>query len=220
MKKLFALILTLALLLCAAGVSAMAEGTSWQAIGMEGTAAELMSEGYVKTFRYQTFTGPGKEYSQGGAYLPRKVNVKALHRENGYVLLDVEYSCGRRCVYLEERYVKNLNVDEITVTPVTATTNAAICPMYYGPGTQYDVVTQRMRSKYADMSMAELNKIFNNDAKKISKAIKDIFPKVELAGGSEVKVLYEADGWVCIESDCTILGKARTWIPADQVTVK
>ena len=222
MKKLFVLILTVALLLSVAGVPAMADerGAAWQTIGMEGAAADLMSEGYIKTFRYQTFTGPGKGYSQAGAYLPRKISVKAVHSENEYALLDVEYNGGRRCVYLEKKYVKDANLKEITVNPVAAKTKATICPMYYGPGTQYDAVTQRMKSKYADMPMAELRKIFNNDEEKIKKALKDVFPKVQLDGGSEVKVLFEANGWVCIESECTILGKARTWIPADQVTAK
>jgi hypothetical protein len=90
--------------------------------------------------------------------------------------------------------------------------------MYYGPGNQYDVVRQRMKSKYADMSMAELEKIFNGDQKKIKKALQDVFPSVELVGGSRVNVLYEVNGWVCVESEGTVLGRARTWIPADQVT--
>ena len=225
MKKMFVLILTLALLLSVTGVAALAEeseggsgNASWPVIELNGTAAELMPSETSKTFRYQTFSGPGREYSQGGAYLPTKVSVKALCRENDYTFIDVEYSVGRRCVYLDSKYVIGADVGENEVTRVSATTKTSICPMYYGPGNQYDEVTQRMKSKYADTPMDELMEIFKGDLHKIKIALQDIFPRVELPGGARVNVLYEVNGWVCIESDCTILGKARTWIPADQVT--
>ena len=223
MKKLFVLILTLALLLSVAGIPALAEeskteSAAWPVIELKGAPAQLICDGFGKTFRYQTFSGPGRGYSLGGAYLPRKVSVKALGRENDYALIDVEYNGGRRCVYLEAKYVTGAELEEIAAAPVPARTNGRIAQMYYGPGSGYDIVRQRTKSKYADMPMAQLIKIFNGDMDKISKALKDVFPHVELAGGTRVNVLYEVNGYVCVETEGTVLGKARTWIPADQVT--
>ncbi len=219
MKKLTALILTIALLLSVACVSALAdESKSWPVMELKGSAAELTTLEGDKNFRRQAFSGPGTNYSLAGAYLPRKVTVQALLSENGFTLIDVEYNGGRRCVYVQDKYVVSADVEKVEVTPVKARTKASINPMYYGPGNQYDVVRQRMKSKYADMSMAELEKIFNGDQKKIKKALQDVFPSVELVGGSRVNVLYEVNGWVCVESEGTVLGRARTWIPADQVT--
>ena len=224
MKKLFVLILTLALLLSATSIAALAEESeggsgkaSWQVIEMNGSPAQLISDGFGEKFRYQTFSGPGRGYSQGGAYLPRKVNVTAIGRENDYALLDIEYNGGRRMVYLEAKYVIGAEIPEISATPVTARIKTAVSLMFYGPGNQYDIVRQRTRSPYADMSMAELMKIFDGDMKKIEKALKDVFPSVQMPAGARVNALYEVNGWVCIESECTELGKARTWVPADQV---
>jgi len=223
MKKLTALFLTL-MLLCAAAIPALAEegkaeskSTAWPVIEMNGIPAQLISEGFGEKFRYQTFSGPGRGYSLSGAYLPRKVNVMAIGRENEYAMIDVEYSVGRRLVYLEAKYVIGGGIPEISAAPVTARIKATASQMYYGPGNQYDVVRQRTKSKYADMSMAELMKIFDGDKKKIAQAVKDVFPAVKMPVGARVSVLYEVNGWVCIESDCTELGRARTWVPADQV---
>ena len=216
MKRLLTLILTLTLLLTMAAFPALAEesaaedeGAAWPVLELKGAAVGLYCDGYGEKFRYQTFSGPGDGYSLAGAYLPRKVTVMALGRENGYALLDVEY-----------KYVTGAEREEIAVTPVPARTNARIAEMFYGPGNQYDVVRQRTKSRYANMSMAQLMKIFNGDMNRIRKALRDVFPHVEMVGGARVSVLYEVNGWVCIESDCTVLGKTRTWVPADQVTAE
>ena len=220
MKKLTALFLTLALLISAAAIPVLAEegkSTAWPVIELKRTPAELMSEGIGKEFRYQTFSGPGKGYSESGAYLPSIVTAEALFRENGFALIDVDYGVGRRCVYLQDKYVVGAEVEEMSFTPVKATTKTTIKPMYYGPGNQYEPVTHREKSKYADTPLEELMEIFDGNLDKIRIALQDVFPPVELRGGSRVSVLFEVNGWVCIESDCTILGLARSWIPADQV---
>ena len=225
MKKLITLILTLALLLSMVSIPALAEeektqggSAAWPVIELKGVGAELRSEGYGERFRYQTFSGPGRGYSLAGAYLPRKVTATVLGRENGFALIDMEYNGGRRYVYLEEKYVSAGEPEEIKATPVPARTKARVEEMFYGPGIQFDVVRQRTKSEYADMSMSQLTRIFDGDTEKILKALRDVFPHVELPAGARVNVLYEVDGWVCVESDCTVLGKARTWIKADQVT--
>ena len=219
MKKLTALILIISLLLSAVCISALAdESKTWPVIELKGSAAELTTLEGDKDFRRQSFSGPGTNYSLSGAYLPRNVTAQALLSENGFTMIDVDYGVGRRCVYLQDKYVISAGVEEIKVTPVKATTKTTIKPMYYGPGNQYDPVTHREKSKFADMPMEELMKIFKGDLHKIRIALQDVFPQVELVGGSRVYVLYEVNGWVCIESDCTVLGSARSWIPADQVT--
>ena len=223
MKKLISLLLTLTLLLAAAAVPALADeggSAAWQVISLEGSDAELTEIYNNDNFRVQAFSGPGRDYSLAGAYLPRKISAKALCTEGDFVLLDIEYNGGRRCVYVPARYVASGSAEGITVTPVSARTTAAVDQMFYGPGIQYDQVRQRMRSKYADMTMDELMKIFNKDLTKIRKAVKDVFNLVELPAGTPVSVLYEVNGWVCVETSGTVLGRARTWIPADKVTAE
>ena len=218
MKKLISLFLTL-VLLCAAGIPALAEG--WPTAELNGKATELNTLEIQKDFRQQSHSGPGRGYSLSGAYLPHKiVSAKAVYRENGYVMTEVDYRAGLRYVYFREEDLTVTDVEEANWTPVHARTTARIKPFYYGPGRQYDRVTQRKKSPYADLTMEELMFIFDGDEEKIAKALEDIIVTVELTAGSRVDVLFEKDGWVYCEFDCTILGLARAWLPADQVTAE
>ena len=65
MKKLFTLILALVLLLSAAAIPALAEeekaeSKAWPVIELQSIPAQLISDGFGDSFRYQSFSGPGK----------------------------------------------------------------------------------------------------------------------------------------------------------------
>jgi len=222
MKRITALIMTLALLLSAACIPALAEGSgSWPVIELNGKETILNALEIDKDFRQQAYSGPGRQYNPCGAIMARRGPVvKAVHNENGYVLTEVIGRSSRRYVYFEAKDIQAGDVESVTFTPVPARTLSTIRPFHFGPGAQYDKVTQRTKSKYADYSWAELMWLFDGDVEKIKKALEDTFPTVELSAGSRVNVLFEVDGWLMCEFDCTVAGLTRGWLPANQVAAE
>ena len=224
MKKIAALVLTLALLLSAACVPVLAEeskGGSWPVIELKGTETILNALEIDRDFRQQAYSGPGRQYNPCGAYLARKVvSVKAVHNENGFVLAEVDNRSGKRYVYFEAKDIQAGDAESVSWTPVPARTLSAIRPFYFGPGTQYDKVTQRMKSKYADYSRAELMWLFDGDEEKIAKALEDYFITLSLDAGTRVNALFEVNGWVLCEFDCTEAGLTRGWLPANQLAAE
>jgi len=224
MKRTIAFILTIALLLSAACIPALAEeskSSKWPVVELKGSETILNALEIDRDFRQQSYSGPGKQYNPCGAFLARKVvSVKAVHKENGFVLAEVDNRSGKRYVYFEEKDIQAGDVETVSWTPVPARTLTTIHPFYFGPGKQYDKVTQRTKSKYLDYTLEELMWIFDGDMDKIEKALEDTFPTVSLEADSPVKVLFETDGWLLCEFDCTVAGLTRGWLPADQVAAE
>ena len=195
MKRTIAFILTIALLLSAACIPTLAEenkSSSWPVIELKGTETILNALEIDRDFRQQSYSGPGKQYNPCGAFLARKVvSVKAVHKENGFVLAEVDNRSGKRYVYFEEKDIQAGDVETVSWTPVPARTLSTIHPFYFGPGKQYDKVTQRTKSKYLDQKVV----------------ITGRFDKMN-------------DGWLLCEFDCTVAGLTRGWLPADQVAAE
>jgi hypothetical protein len=215
MKKLTAIILMLALLLSALCVPALAE--SWPKIELKGTPVVMNTNEMDKDFRQQSHSGPGRDFSESGAYLPRKlVSLTAHYRENGYVLAEVDYRSGKRFVYFLESDLQPTEAETVTWTAYPATVQAG-GRVYYGPGTQYSLVTKREESPYIDFTWDELMILFDGDEKKIEKALEDVFIPVTLDAGSRVSALFEVNGWVFCEFTSSQIGLARAWFPAEQL---
>lgn len=215
MKKLTAIILMLALLLSALCVPALAE--SWPKIELKGTPVVMNTNEMDKDFRQQSHSGPGRDFSESGAYLPRKlVSLTAHYRENGYVLAEVDYRSGKRFVYFLESDLQPTEAETVTWTAYPATVQAG-GRVYYGPGTQYSLVTKREESPYIDFTWDELMILFDGDEKKIEKALEDVFIPVTLDAGARVSALFEVNGWVFCEFTSSQIGLARAWFPAEQL---
>ena len=224
MKRLTAIILAL-VLLAAGAVSALAEegsGSGWPTLDMKGLPADMTRWVTSKDFRVQSTSGPGRGYSLSGSYQPRGISAAtALYTENEYMLLDLTYGGGRRCVYIPTPYpVVEGELEAAHWTPYPARLAATVDTMYYGPGKYYDEVRKRTRSRFADWAWDDLLEYFDGDLDRIERALEDVWVLVGLPAGARVDVLYEADGWVCIESSGSSIGLARTWVQASQVTAE
>lgn len=214
MKKIFILILAMALILSAACLAhadsswycsncgktrtsgycpdcgARRPSGSWDEEDFSGTGTALKSNA-CESFRYQSYFGPGKSYPDAGAYKPYKVtSMKALFREGDFVYVDMSYrTVGRRCLYFRANALTNDDVDERDLVSCSARTTKELQPRF-GPGNEYDGV---IRTSSAGKTY-----------------------KVKLRKNTAVEVFFETDGWVFAEFSCE-LGTIRAWIPASQV---
>lgn len=90
--------------------------------------------------RYQSRCGPGRSYHGAGAYKTYKISsIKALFIEDGYVLVDLDYTTvGKRRLYFQTNIFTGLKgVPEATLTPYPAKTTCALTPRF-GPGNAYN----------------------------------------------------------------------------------
>ena len=203
MKRMISLALALVLALSVISSLALAEDKKWPAREMTGTPVELRTS-YFKNLRWQTFAGPSRRYALSGAFLTRRVNkATALLREGDSVLVDLDYATAKRVVYFEKDTLVSADVPEEKLEGVDAKTKAVVYPVFYGPGKDYDIVTQRTRSKYADLPLTELEELFDGDIDMMKRALKEVF--------------FEVNGWVYIEPSQCSIGAARFWVPADAV---
>ena len=220
MKKTLSIVLALALILSLIGAAA-AEDKKWPEREMTGTAVEL-KPGYLKTIQEQSYAGPGRGYALSGSFRPYRVNkATALLREGDYVLVDVDYATAKRVVYFATTSLVSADVAEEKLEGIPAKTKRIVWPVYYGPGTEYDIVTQRTRSKYADMKDEDLLTLALREHWRLSKfqralSHKDAIHWVGVDKGASVNVLFQVGDWVYVETRCSI-GNARFWLPADAV---
>jgi len=186
---------------------------------MTGTVVEL-KPGFTKTFQAQSYAGPGRGYALSGSFRPNRVNkATALFREGDYMLVDMDYATARRVVYFAASSLVSADVKEEKPEGIAAKTTRTVWPVYYGPGTEYDKVTQRSRSKYANLKDEELKQLAELrhwTAEKLKHARKDAIHWVGVDKGASVTVFFQAGDWVYAETSCSI-GKARFWLPADAV---
>ena len=216
MKKIITLALALALMLTVIS-GALAEDKKWPEREITGTPVELRTT-IFKNAREQSFAGPTRQYAMSGAFLSRRVNkATALLREGDAVLVDLDYANSKRFVYFEKNSLVSADVAEEKLEGVSAKTKAAVCPVFYGPGKDYDIVTQRAVSRFANWDYETLEELFDGNLAKIKRAMKDAIHWACLSDGAPVTVFFEANGWVYIETDQTSIGLARFWIPADTV---
>ena len=215
MKKFLALLLALACLLTA--VAALADGP-WPEREFEGAEAKLCGLNDADQ-RHQAWYGPGKDYSQAGAYKPKKAtSVRVLSRENGYTLVDMSYqTAGKRCVYFKNSNVTGANVKEETLKGCAAEVALATVPRQ-GPGEDYEIVVQKKKSPYADWDFIDLVGKFGGSIE-IWEALQDRQYSVALEEGTDLTVFFETEGWVFAEFTCS-LGKVRAWLPADRVEAR
>lgn len=90
--------------------------------------------------RYQSRSGPSRSYHGVGAYKTYKISsIKALFIEDGYVLVDLDYTTvGRRRLYFPSNIFTSLKgVPEAALTPYPAQTTCALTPRH-GPGNAYN----------------------------------------------------------------------------------
>lgn len=215
MKKMITLALVFALALTVISAAASAEGGKWPVRELNGTPVELRTTVF-KNAREQSFAGPTRQYALSGAFLSRRVNkATALLREGDAVLVDLEYANSKRFVYFEKDSLTSADVAEEKLEGVEAKTKSAVWPVYYGPGKDYDIVTQRAASRFADWPLSILEELFGGDEAKIRRAQKDAIHWVGLEAGTPVKVFFEANGWLYVEPSSCSIGLARFWIPAD-----
>ena len=216
MKRNVSLILALVLAVSLMCGLAQAEEKKWPVREMTGTAVEL-KPGYTKTVQEQSYAGPGRGYALSGSFRPARVNkATALFREGDYVLVDLDYATAKRVVYFATRSLVSADVKEETQEGVAAKMTRTVWPVYYGPGKEYDIVTQRQKSKYLNMSCDELKKEFGPDIQRLIKSMKDSIHWVGVDKGASVTVFFQVGDWVYVEASCSI-GKARFWLPADAV---
>jgi hypothetical protein len=221
MKKtvLFALVLVLVLSMISG--LALAEDSKWPVRDLTGTAVQL-KPGYLKTTQEQSYAGPGRGYALSGSFRPYRVNkATALLREGDYVLVDLDYATAKRVVYFAATSLVSAEVKEEKLEGVTAKTNKIVWPVYYGPGKDYDIVTQRARSKYADMKDEDIVNQAVHEKWKIDQFVRRITHKdaihwVGVDKGASVTVFFQTGDWVYVETRCSI-GNARFWLPADAV---
>ena len=217
MKRMISFVLALGLalaLLC--GAAAEETGKEWPVRGLTGQIIFLKPASYLlKDIRRQTFAGPGRRYALSGAFRPdRVVTATALCREGDYVLTNLDYANSKRVVYFEtQSLVSTDGVPEEKLEGVKAKTTKTVWPVYYGPGKEYDIVTQRTRSRFADLKPEILEELFEGDETLIERALKDAIHWVGVDAGSSVEVFFETNGWVYVETNCSI-GPARFWLPA------
>lgn len=216
MKKLLTLVLALALVLAACG-AALADGGKWPVREIKGVPVELRTT-IFKNAREQSFAGPSRAYALSGAFLSRRVvKATALLREGDSVLVYLDYANSKRFVYFEKDSLVSADVGEEKLEGVAAKTKAVVWPVYYGPGKEYDIVTQRAVSRYANWDLIDLEELFDGDQEKIRRARKDAIHWVGLDAGVPVTVFFETNGWLYVEPSQCSIGQARFWIPADAV---
>ena len=212
------LIVTILMLLIASFVCAGAlAGTekTWPVIELNGedTSLNLLSD---SEGRRQAYYGPGSNYAQAGAYKPYKiVSVEALYRDGNYTLVDMDYqTAGKRCVYFQTSYLSSQSAKASSPDRYPATTTVSLIPMC-GPGLAYEAVVQREPSPYADWNLTDLVGKFGGSWE-IYEALQDRTYTVVLPQNSRVNSLFETEGWVFAEFDCSI-GLIRAWLPAEYV---
>ncbi len=144
----------------------------WNLVGIGTQFKRLESE----SKRNQSYLGPNGSYGKGGGYKTwyDGTKIKAFFKEGSYVYVDLSYpTVGRRCLYFLATVLTSSNVDEVKLRAYSAKTASSVVPLY-GPGMEYDKVT--------------------NDRKK----------DIELSQGTEVKAFFESDGWVFAEFPCEL----------------
>jgi len=221
MKKTVSFILAFALVISLISGLALAEDKKWPVREMTGTAVEL-KPGYLKTIQEQSYAGPGRGYALSGSFRPNRVNkATALLREGDYVLVNMDYATAKRVVYFAKNSLVSADVAEEKLEGVAAKTKRIVWPVYYGPGADYDIVTQRSRSKYADLKDEDLLDLALREHWRLSKfcralSRKDAIHWVGVDKGATVNVFFQVGDWVYVETKCGI-GNARFWLPADAV---
>ena len=194
MRKVVALILAVALSLgiFSAALAESDEGSgSWPTITLNKIYSKLKDNEDEPKFRQQSFFGPGKEYHGAGAYRPSLTQVSAILRVGNYTLCEL-YSdfTGRRLVWFQCGMLTRFNVEKVELTRNPAQVTEEVQPMF-GPGDNYGRV-------YETLPFGEKR-------------------DVKIAGGTEVNVFFEADGWVYVEFTDVSLGLITGWIPREKV---
>ncbi|MCI5957405.1 MAG: hypothetical protein MRZ54_10515 [Clostridiales bacterium] len=90
--------------------------------------------------RYQSRCGPSRSYHGAGAYKTYKISsIQALFIEDGYVLVDLDYTTvGRRRLYFQTKIFTGLGgVPQVTLSSYSAKTNCALTPRF-GPSNVYN----------------------------------------------------------------------------------
>ncbi len=168
--------------------------------------------------RHLSYCGPANEYPDGGAYKPAKVSkMTALFREGNFVFVDMSYkTVGKRCLYFKASSLSdpNPNVERISLQGYEAETTQVLVPLY-GPGSEYNTVTQLVASKYEGWSIEDLASAFGGSYE-TSQALQPTKTTIYLDAGTALSVYFETDGWVFAEFHCS-LGDIRAWLPADSV---
>ncbi len=219
MKK--CLIITILVVLIASAVCASALAGSektWPVIELNGETTTLKPLSNSDE-RRQAYYGPDKYYAQAGAYKPYKVvSIKALYQEGDYTLVDMDYqTAGKRCVYFRTSYLPGSSAPTASSDRYPASTTIDLIPMC-GPGLAYETVTQRKPSPYADWDVISLVEKFAGSWE-IYQALQDRKYAVVLPQDSRISILFEAEGWVFAEFDCSI-GLIRAWLPAEYVAAE
>lgn len=195
MKKGFAFILALVLSLSMICAVAQAEDAaasgSWPTVTLNRAYTNLRPTD-EEAYHYQAFFGPGKQYHGAGAYRADYTKrAEAICKVGNYVLVDLFYeTVGRRCVWFQSGSLTSNRFEEATLTPAAAKVTEDVQPMF-GPGTNYNKV----------------------DETKPSGAKRDVI----VAGGTDINVFFEADGWVYAEFTDSSLGLITGWFPKDKV---
>ena len=175
-----------------------------------GTTVSLVKNGYRD--RYQSYLGPGKKYVEGGAYDAGKRGLTAILRENGYVLVDT----GARYVYFPVSSISDAPDYDTTMVAYSTVTTTEVNPRF-GPNENYQRVSLRLKSEYADWSVKDLWATFGGSYE-VAEALEDRVISVHLQSGTPVKVFFEMNGWVYAEFEEELVGLLRAWIPATQVS--
>ena len=210
------LMLLIASLVCAGALAG--SGKTWPVIELDGEDTVLNSLSDSEG-RRQAYYGPGSNYAQAGAYKPYKVlSAEALYREGNYTLVDMDYqTAGKRCVYFRTSYLTSQSAPAAAPDRFPARTTVSLIPMC-GPGLAYEAVVQKEPSPYADWDLLDLVGKFGGSWE-IYEALQDRTYSVVLSQNSLVNVLFETEGWVFAEFECSI-GMIRAWLPAEYVVAE
>ena len=216
MKRIISLAFALILAVTIISGAALAEEKGWPTTELTGSAVELKPV-LDKAIQMQSYAGPGRQYAFSGSFKPHRViRATALAREGDYVLVDIEYATARRIVYFEKNSLVAADLESATLAGYPAKTKDVYYPMMYGPGENYDKITQRKISRYAKLAPDVLYERFKGDVPKILRALKDSIHWVGIDRGAAVTVFFEVDGWAYVEFTSEI-GLARGWLPADRL---
>ena len=170
--------------------------------------------------RHSGYFGPDKNtYNTAGGYKPKHVtSAAALFREGDYILVDLyNKNTGRRCVYFKYSTLTDNDAAQIVLTGHKAETTTLLTPKY-GPGSEYESLTQNKPSKYADWTVEQLVGQFGGSGE-IWEALQPTRNSIYLDQGTEISVFFEMRGWVFAEFNCD-LGLVRAWLPAMSVKAK
>ena len=215
MKKVFGCLVIMILIV--SGVCAASADRPWPVRSLDGVRTTLRELSDADG-RHLSYCGPANQYPDAGAYKPGKVSkMTALLREDNFILVDLSYkTVGRRILYFKASSLSDPNpdVERISLQGYAAETTEVLVPLY-GPGPEYNIVTQLVASKYEGWSLEDLASQFGGSYE-IYQALQPTKNTIYLDAGTALSVYFETDGWVFAEFHCS-LGDIRAWLPADSV---